>query len=68
MRKEMPLASSLRKIQCAIADAADRYFLLDAAAKYLHSMASSKPAKRRVLSNLMFAFSLVRCVANLLTS
>jgi hypothetical protein len=45
----------------------DHFFALDVATRLLHSTSSSNPAKKRVPSDPMFAFSLVRCVANLLT-
>ena len=50
------------------ADSADRFFSLDADTEFPHSMHGSEPAKRQAPSNLMFAFSLVSCIANLLTS
>src|SRR5580704_1312372 len=59
----------LRETASALsANLVDRFFSLDAWQQFRHSVSTSGPALRRVFSKLMFAFSRVRCVANLLTS
>ena len=50
------------------ANAANRFFSLDASAKFFHTIFSSEAGEAAGYLHSMFAFSLVRCVANLLTS
>jgi hypothetical protein len=45
----------------------NRFFSLDPAGELLHSENSSESRSAALSSNVLFAFSLVRCVANLLT-